>query len=174
MKKEDVEIRNLLNEIRHLSGSLLTEGENDNEGDKQKQVKEETETDAVPYTMQDELMSSITQTCKTQFGASFLQSKNPMLYYPESEDITLSGTISSLNDAKFQFRYKDSNGGCYIWTEPLLLNDDNVKTLSVIYGVYKNWKQELAGTEDIKPMSVRNEQSTEDNSNSVMVPGDDF
>ena len=164
MKRDDVEIRNLLNEVRRLSGDLLKEDNNN----------QESENDSIPYTMQDELMSSITETCKTQFGASFSQSKNPMLYYPDSEDITLSGTISSLNDAKFQFRYKDANGGCYIWTEPLLLNDDNVKTLSVIYGVYKNWKQELAGTEDIKPMSIRNESADEDNSNNVMVPGDDF
>lgn len=170
MKREDIEIRNLLNEVRRISGGLLKENEEqDANGD-----KNENASDSIPYTMQDELMSSITQTCKTQFGASFTQSKNPMLYYPGSDDITLSGTISSLNDAKFQFRYKDSNGGCYIWTEPLLLNDDNVKLLSVIYGVYKNWKQELAGSEDIKPMSVRNEQSNYNNSNSVMVPGDDF
>lgn len=166
--KRDIEIRDLLNEVRRISNTLLTEEDNSKNSE-----NNETESDSIPYTMQDELMSSITDTCKTQFGADFSQSKNPMLYYPENEDITLSGTISSLNDAKFQFRYKDSNGGCYVWTEPLLLNDDNVKTLSVVYGVYKNWKQELAGSEDIKPMSVRNEQ-TEDNSGSVMVPGDDF
>lgn len=165
MKRNDVEIRNLLNEVRKLSNTLLVENSN---------TEKVTEADAVPYTTQDELMSSITQTCKTQFGADFSQSKNPMLYYPDSDDITLSGVIGSLNDAKFQFRYKDSNGGCYVWTEPLLLNDDNVKTLSVVYGVYKNWKQELAGAEDIKPMSVRNEQPIGNSAENVMVPGDDF
>lgn len=172
MKKEDVEIRNLLNEVRRISSKLLNEDDNKSTDDNV------NESDGIPYTMQDELMSSITETCKTQFGANFTQSKSPMLYYPasdsQSEDVSLSGTIGNLNDAKFQFRYKDSNGGCYIWTSPLILNDENVKTLSVIYGVYKNWREELAKTEDIKPMSVRNVQNGNDNSNNVMVPGDDF
>ena len=112
--------------------------------------------DAVPYTMQDELMSSITQTAKTQFGADFSQSKQPMLYYPKDGDVVLSGTIGDMNDAKFQFRYKDSSGnGCYIWTSPLQITDETIRKLSVINGVFKNWKNELTSAEDIKPMGYR-------------------
>lgn len=116
---------------------------------------EESSADAVPYTMQDEIMANITQTAKTQFGADFSQSKNPMLYYPNDGDIVLSGTISSMNDSKFQFRYK---GGCFIWTSPLKLDDDMVNMLSVINGVYKNWKKELDGMDDKKPMGFRDKQ----------------
>lgn len=119
----------------------------------------EDDTDAVPYTMQDEIMANITQTAKTQFGADFSQSDKPMLYYPKDGDVTLSGTISDMNDAKFQFRYKDSSGnGCYVWVSPLQLTDEVIKKLSVINGVFKNWKNDLSSAEDIKPMSLKNEE----------------
>lgn len=113
--------------------------------------------ESVPYTMQDELMSSITQTCKTQFGASFDAKNNPMIYYPEDADVKLTGTIGSMNNAKFMFRYKEPSGnGCYVWIDPLQLTDDTLRTLSVIYGVYKNWRKELSTAEDIKPMGMKN------------------
>lgn len=118
--------------------------------------KESMET--IPYTTNDELLSSITQTCKERFGANFTKSKTPMLYYPKDGDITLTGEISSLNNAVFQFRYKDSTGnGCYVWLEPIHISDETLKTLNIINGVYKNWKNELATSEDVKPMSLRNE-----------------
>lgn len=168
--RSDVEIRTMLNEVRRLyRNNMLTEDDNNNDADTNQESGEN-----VPYTMQDQLMSSIVETARTQFGADFSNSKNPMLYYPDSGDVTLSGTIRDLNDAKFQFRYKDSNGGCYIWISPLLLNDDNIKTLSVISGVYKNWKKELSGNEDIKPMSLRNTPSDNGQNDNAMVPGDDF
>ena len=147
-----IEIRESIDSFRNV-GKLLKEF---NEHD----TKEtDNEMDAVPYTMQDELMSNITQAAKTQFGADFSQSDNPMLYYPKDGDVTLSGVIGDMNNAKFQFRYKDSSGnGCYIWTEPLQLTDETIKKLSVINGVFKNWKNDLASAEDIKPMGFKNQQ----------------
>lgn len=132
----------------------------------------------VPYTMQDELMQSITQTAKQQFGADFSKVKNPMLYYTETGDVEVNGVIASLDDAKFQFRYKNSE--CNIWTNqdnPLKLNDESVRTLGVIWGVYKNWKKELGQAEDYKPMSMRNgdvQKNGMQQQGSNMVPGDDF
>jgi len=147
-----IEIRESMDSFRNV-GKLLKEF---NEHD----TKEtDNEMDAVPYTMQDELMANITQTAKTQFGADFSQSDKPMLYYPKDGDVTLSGVIGDMNNAKFQFRYKDSSGnGCYIWTEPLQLTDETIKKLSVINGVFKNWKNDLASAEDIKPMGFKNQQ----------------
>ena len=157
--------RQVLNQWRRLLESY--ENANNNEG---------TNDDAVPYTMQDELMQSITQTAKTQFGADFTKVKNPMVYYPETGDVEVNGIVATLDDAKFQFRYKDSNGGCYVWTEPLNLNDNSLRIISVINGVFKNWKQELANAEDIKPMSMRNEepQMPQGGNGNNMVPGDDI
>lgn len=133
--------------------------------------------EAIPYSTNDELLTSITQTCKERFGANFTKSKTPMLYYPKDGDVTLTGEISSLNNAVFQFRYKDATGnGCYVWIEPLHVSDETIKILNIINGIHKNWKNELATSEDIKPMSMRNEgvlggqPEPADN----MTPGDDL
>lgn len=129
--------------------TMLTESQDSEEKDE--------DIEGIAYTMQDSLMSSITNTAKTQFGASFAGLKNPMLYYPKDGDVTLSGTIPGMGgDVKFQFRYKDASGnGCFIWSNYLVLSDDTLNTLKKINGVYKNWKQSLSSAEDIKPMGYK-------------------
>ena len=140
-----------------------------NLSDNKEVLNEETETStnmetsdkqSVPYTNQDELMSTTLQVAKAQFGASFDGLKNPMLYYPSDGDVTLSGMIPGLGgDVKFQFRYKDSSGnGCYIWSNYLVLSDNTLNVLKRINGVYKNWRQELDSAEDIKPMGYKNSE----------------
>lgn len=116
----------------------------------------------IPYSPQDELLQSIMQTSKQQFGADFTNIKSPMFYYKEDGDVTFSGVIPGLNDSKFQFRLKDPTGmGVFFWSGDgsLILSDENIQTLSKILGVYKNWKQELATSEDIRPMNYRNEEN---------------
>lgn len=144
MEKEFIDIQDTLNRIR-TKVSLLKEN---NE-----------KTDGVPYTSNDELMSSSIEAAKTQFGADFSNHETPMLYYPQDGDVILSGTIPSLNNAKFQYRYKDSSGmGCYFWSDSLILNDENLTKVSRILGVFKNWKSDLEKSEDIKPMSLKNSE----------------
>ena len=117
------------------------------------------DTDAVPYTKQDELLNNSLQPCRTQFGADFSKLKNPMLYYPDDGDITLSGVIPSLNNAKFQYRlYEPSGNGCFLWIDSVQLTEDTISRINKIYGVYKNWKQQLTTTEDNKPLALKNEQ----------------
>ena len=145
MEKEFIDIQDTLNRIR-TKVSLLKEN---NE-----------KTDGVPYTSNDELMSSSIEAAKTQFGADFSNHETPMLYYPQDGDVILSGTIPSLNNAKFQYRYKDSSGmGCYFWSDSLILNDENLTKVSRILGVFKNWKSDLEKSEDIKPMSLKNSEN---------------
>lgn len=116
----------------------------------------ESETQgAVAYTNQDEMLKNSLQPCRTQFGADFSKLKNPMLYYPEDTDITLSGVIPSLNNAKFQYRYLK---GCFLWLDSIQLTDETLDTIKKIYGVYKNWREQLKGTEDKKPLAYKNEQ----------------
>lgn len=146
MGKEYNDIKNMFEHLRSLTPDKINES----------MGEEKANVQSVPYTKNDELMSSIMETTKTQFGADYTNFKNPMLYYPEDGDVTLSGMVPTLNNLKFQFRYRDSNGGCYIWSSPLTLNDSNLSTLNKIYGVFKNWKQELSTSEDIKPMSLKN------------------
>ena len=110
----------------------------------------------VPYTQQDEILQTSMQSATEAFGADFSSIKTPMFYYRQDGDITLSGIIPSLNDAKFQFSYKN---GCSFWSGDgqVKLNDENLTTITRMYGVYKNWKQEINGLSDKKPMNMKNE-----------------
>lgn len=124
----------------------------------------ESETEkqgGIPYTQQDELLQTTMQTAKEQFGGDFTDIKTPMFYYRQDGDVTFSCVIPSLNNSKVQFRYKDPSGnGCYFWSGDgsIMLTDENLNKLSKIWGVYKNWKQELSTAEDIRPISFKNEQ----------------
>ena len=114
----------------------------------------------IPYNQQDEILQTSMQTAKQQFGADFTNIKTPMFYYKEDGDVTLSGEIPSLNNAKFQFRYKDPSGnGCYFWSDgQIILSDENIKKLSKINGVFKNWKNDLSSAEDIRPTNMKDEE----------------
>lgn len=116
----------------------------------------EEKQNGVPYTQQDEILQTSMQSATEAFGADFTSIKTPMFYYRQDGDITLSGIIPSLNDAKFQFSYKN---GCNFWSGDgqVKLNDENLTTITRMYGVYKNWKQEINGLSDKKPMNMKNE-----------------
>lgn len=145
MSREQIyeEIRRSVEQVR----KVMREGVGDNVVNTQGCV------DAIPYEQSDELYQSSIDSAKTQVGASFDSHANPLLYYPKDGDVTLSGTIPSLNNAKFQFRFKDSNG-CYLWVDCMTVNDDSTNTIAKLNGVYKNWKKDLEMREDIKPLSL--------------------
>lgn len=136
---------------------LLREAENDNSRDN-------TE-DAVPYSAQDTLMTNVLASAKQEFGADFNQIKNPMLYYPSDGDITLSGVIPEMNDAKFQFRYKVGDGaGCYIWSNPYMpISDKTIQTLNKVNGVCKNWRDEISKSEDCRPSNYKDPKDVQNN-----------
>lgn len=129
-----------------------------NESEQSENNEDNKPNEAVPYGQQDELFKNSIQPCRTQFGADFSKLKTPMLYYPDG-DITLSGVIPSLNNAKFQFRFLEPSGnGCFIWLDSIQLTDDTINRINKIYGVYKNWRQQLSTSEDNKPLKLKNEQ----------------
>ncbi len=126
-----------------------------------KALKEaEEKQNGVFYNEQDELYQTSMQSAKEQFGAVFPDNKKALIYYQDDGNVTLSGIIPSLNDIKFQFKYKSENGnGCFIWTDgQMILSDENLNTLKKVYGVYKNWKIEISQMQDYKPMNLKNEQ----------------
>ena len=102
-------------------------------------------------------MTNTLASAKQEFGADFNQIKNPMLYYPADGDITLSGVIPEMNDAKFQFRFKVGDGaGCYVWSNPYLpISDKTIQLLSKVNGVCKNWRDEISKSEDCKPSNYK-------------------
>ena len=63
--------------------------------------------------------------------------------YPESNNAVMTGTISGMNDAQFQFTLIE-NDGCYITANSLQLSKDNVSVLSKLQGYYSNWSKEWA------------------------------
>jgi hypothetical protein len=118
--------------------------------------EEQEKQNGVPYTQQDELLQSSMQSAINAFGASFSNIKTPMFYYKEDGDITLSGEIPSLSDAKFQFSYKN---GCNLWSNNGQIKfdmDEKITTINRMYGNYKNWKDEINHMTDKKPMSMNN------------------
>ena len=121
--------------------------------------------DAIPYTSQDTLMTNVLAAAKQEFGADFNTIKNPMLYYPSDGDITLSGIIPEMNDAKFQFRYKVGDGaGCYVWSNPYMpISDKTIQTLSKVNGVCKNWRDEISKSEDSRPSNYRDPNDMQHN-----------
>lgn len=124
-----------------------------------------SESDAIPYSAQDTLMTNVLAAAKQEFGADFNQIKNPMLYYPSDGDITLSGVIPEMNDAKFQFRYKVGDGaGCYVWSNPYMpISDKTIQTLSKVNGVCKNWRDEISKSEDCRPSNYRDPEDVQNN-----------
>lgn len=122
-------------------------------------------TDAIPYSAQDTLMTNTLAAAKQEFGADFNQIKNPMLYYPSDGDITLSGIIPEMNDAKFQFRYKVGDGaGCYVWSNPYMpISDKTIQVLSKVNGVCKNWRDEISKSEDCRPSNYRDPNDVQNN-----------
>ena len=79
-------------------------------------------------------------------GAQFAKSNaenpadSPLIYMPSTGNMIFSGTIPSLNNLKWQFVLKNNTGdGCFIWSEGLILNKENLMTLNKLQGFYKNW-----------------------------------
>jgi transcriptional/translational regulatory protein YebC/TACO1 len=76
-------------------------------------------------------------------------SEKALKYYPKADDMTLDGTIPSLN-LSFQFRYNDPSGdGCYVWTEAMQLTDTNARTLGKIRDAFSNWKDSITQDGDL-------------------------
>lgn len=153
--KNNTDIYESFNQIR-----VLTE-----DNDYNQQSNNSDDTNAVPYTAQDTLMTNTLESAKQEFGADFNKIKNPMLYYPADGDITLSGIIPEMNDAKFQFRYKVGDGaGCYVWSNPYLpISDKTIQVLSKVNGVCKNWRDEISKSEDCKPSNYRDPEDQQNN-----------
>lgn len=135
---EDVISRNILNKIRNYS--LL---------------KENVSQDAIAITNdvkfgQEVLKNQINEFRSTVDGGTQFATENeknptnsPLVYIPSSGNLIFSGTIPSLNNLKWQFSLKDSDGtGLFIWSEGLRLNKENLQKLNKLYGHYLNWKNQ--------------------------------
>ena len=70
-------------------------------------------------------------------------SECPLIYMPTNGNLVFSGTIPCLNNMKWQFVLKTSTGnGCFVWSDGLILNKDNMQILNKLYGFYLNWRED--------------------------------
>lgn len=168
MNKDRVKLYELMNKYKETINEIEDkERETDNDNEREDDKTENT-NEAIPYTNQDEILSEILDSARQLFGANFSNTKNPLLYYPEDENISLSGEITGkLKNAKFQFWFQGDDG-CIISTQMLKLDKDVVELLDDVYGYFENWQKKLAQMADKKPMSMKGEEENK------MVPGDDF
>ena len=135
---EDVATRNILNQIRCAKASLLKESE---------------EQDAIAITNdpkfgQEVLKNQIEEFKSTVDGGAQFSNENgdnpsnsPLVYMPSTGNLVFSGVIPSMNNLKWQFSLKDSDGtGLFIWADGLRMNKENLQILNKLYGHYQNWK----------------------------------
>lgn len=139
---EDVISRNILDMIR--KNKEKNESKNDSE------FKDAIAITNDPKFGQEVLKNQIEEFRTTvdggaQFSAedSEKPENSPLVYMPSDGNLVFSGTIPSLNNLKWQFKLKDSDGtGLFIWAEGLRINKENLQKLNKLHGHYLNWKSE--------------------------------
>jgi hypothetical protein len=141
MQTRDDITRNMLNRIR-----LIKEETEKKEEDKKQSAIAITDD---PRFGQNALTSQIEQfKSSVESGAQFSKpgdnvADSPLIYLPDTGNLIFSGTIPCLNNLKWQFVLKTSTGsGCFIWSDGMILNKDNMQILNKLYGFYENWKNQ--------------------------------
>lgn len=137
---EDAMTRNILNSIRNKEQVIL---------------KENVTNDVIAITNDPKFGQEVLKNQIDEFrstvdgGAQFANENNnspsesPLVYTPSSGNLVFSGTIPALNNLKWQFSLKDSDGtGLFIWSEGLRLNKENLQILNKLHGHYLNWKSQ--------------------------------
>lgn len=68
---------------------------------------------------------------------------SPLIYMPDTGNLIFSGIIPRLNNLKWQFVLKTNTGnGCFVWSDGMIINKENMQTLNKLYGFYRNWCDE--------------------------------
>ena len=150
MSKNYIDASNILDIIRNLNESkgttkkLLKE-----EGGVQKSEKAIAITDDPKFgekvlsKQKEHFRSAVDNGVKFAASDSENPESSPLIYMPDTDNIVFSGTIPSLGNLKWQFVLENNTGnGCFIWADEMILNKDNLKVLSKLYGYYENWKSE--------------------------------
>lgn len=82
-------------------------------------------------------------------GESIELGSDALVYYPDADDMTLTGKVNSLN-LSFQFRYNDPSGdGCFVWADGLQLTDANARTIGKVRDAFVNWKNSILQDGDL-------------------------
>lgn len=90
------------------------------------------------------------QIIKT-IDANVVFGENALVFTPGDNDnnLSLNGSIPSLN-MKFQFQLNAPSGeGCYIWANGLQLTESNTKAIGKLHNAFENWKHQLIEDSEI-------------------------
>jgi len=125
-----------------IKKKVLTE-ENDNDHSNTFVIKKNTPQFGDVRTSQEEAIRK-TINDNVQFES------NALVYYPDSDDMTLDGKIPMLN-LRFQFRYNDPSGGdgLYVWCDSMQLSETNARTIGKIRDSYMNWRNSITQDSDL-------------------------
>lgn len=74
---------------------------------------------------------------------------NPLVYYPDSENLIFSGSIPNLSDLKFQYSLNDVTSAPYIFVDGLALTEEVITTLNKLRGHYLNWRDSWLSSTDL-------------------------
>lgn len=152
--KDYIETSNMLESIRRMqksvhersTGLLREEKEDKNNDNKENE-------DAIAITNDPKFGQEVLKSQQDDFrsvvdgGAEFADEdeknpeSSPLIYIPSNGNLVFSGTIPSLNNLKWQFSLKDSDGlGLFIWADGFRLTKENMEILNKLQGHYLNWK----------------------------------
>lgn len=96
-----------------------------------------------------DVRTSQEETIRKTISDNIILSDEALKYYPDADDITLTGRIPSLN-VRFQFRYNDPSGqGAYLWAEALQMTEENTKTIAKLRSAFQNWKDSITQDGDL-------------------------
>lgn len=142
---EDVMTRNILNNIRNKQ--IISENKII--------LEDNNQQDAIAITNDPKFGQEVLKNQIQEFrssvdgGAQFSTENNtnptssPLVYIPSTGNLVFSGSIPALNNLKWQFSLKDSDGtGLFLWVDGLRLNKENLQILNKLFGHYQNWKNQ--------------------------------
>ena len=116
--------------------------ENDNDHSKSYEIKKDTPQFGDVRVNQESML-------KKTVGENVTLEDDALKFYPNANDLTLSGKITSLN-LTFQFRYNDPSGqGVYVWAEALQLTEENTRTIGKLRDAFSNWKDSITQDGDL-------------------------
>jgi len=68
---------------------------------------------------------------------------SPLIFMPKTKNLVFSGVIPCLNNLKFQMVLRTNTGsGLFIWTDGMIINEENLKIITKLKGFYENWKNQ--------------------------------
>lgn len=142
MSKTYTSTVNMLNKLRSLNEScknVSTLNENSN-GDAIAITDDPKFGEKVLSNQISQFQSSVDSSAQFSKSNSENPADSPLIYMPDTGNIVFSGTIPSLNNMKWQFVLKNNTGdGCFVWTDGMILNKENLMILNKLQGFYKNW-----------------------------------